>query len=548
LRGFRRGASSLFSLPRLEAVFAADLMVLGAWIFSAWPLQRLSACYIIYILCILPLAFLAVGRPIATAKRAFGLTPIFLAYGFVADLAQGLSALACVPPTLTLIIPIRFILESPARVAPLAVLPLILGAALNPRWDALLQAAAVMLLGLASVEAIRHFARVRLTRAAKPGYQLLRRALLYLLTGDAAAFEESLNAISVTRRVPVYVVDLMDSDQRVQGMIVVSYVHPGPYRNLGSSALPTALLLEASRRGVTACFLHGTSQHSEDLALSSEGMRLISAILGGEGEVLGSGAEIGLHTSTLDDFRATAISLQGITICILEREMGVMEDLPLSFHDSLSWKSIIPVDAHNSISPSLEGGTFSPETGEGRRLLGLMLEAGMKAREKLASGWTVSLSSMRGASDLDVAEGGFTLVAFKRPASGEGLALVSVDGNNMLRHTRRLLLEMARPVFGGEVLFTTTDTHVYTGIKPRESYRPVGAGTSAAELRDRVTRLFAAAREAPLAYRVRRIIFESRFLDPSCLNALSSAAEGVHWYALALMLVLLSSFLSVFIL
>jgi len=527
LRGFERGARAMFSFPSVAKILVVDAALA--------PLSLMAGCsplYLMHVLLILPLVFTLLAGKLANPRRAYGLSPLFLAWATTVSWLWGYSSLMLLPPSLLLTIPLRFFTGSAVRgYLPSLLALLLMTVSATPMQLAM--AASLAILSAVGVEVLARWLDRRITEVSESGLRLVIAFINYMLGGDKKSFEEELKKLGQRRRVPIYALDLLDDMGRVWGIVTIPHVHPGPYRDVGSSNMPSRLVTAASRRGLEIVVLHGASSHGEDLASSRDVDRLIQLLLEGHGEVLCEGVRLGVGLASDERFRALALCLEGgAAIAVVERLDGGMEDVPLQLVDHLRSMDIIAlVDAHNSYDEDRP--SPSPGSDLASSLLSCVRAALKAARSQMKDGWRISIASMRGKYDLEVGSAGISVLTL---ANTRQLLLVTFDSNNMLRELRDRLYAS----FSGkaDIMITTTDTHELTGAIAGETYRPLGTSMRLDELRKLIDVLVDRASTGlrPLRYRFRRIDFEGVFLNPQKLELLSHIAEKSIRYVFALLL------------
>ncbi|NWF96271.1 MAG: DUF2070 family protein, partial [Candidatus Thorarchaeota archaeon] len=102
------------------------------------------------------------------------------------------------------------------------------------------------------------------------GPELLRSFGYDYLVGDPCPFEQLMSKIATVQDVPIEVV-VIKRGPTLAAVGVVLYVHPGPFRDLGSSALPSAVIRDIQNTfGVPAFVMHGTCTHHQNLTTSQD--------------------------------------------------------------------------------------------------------------------------------------------------------------------------------------------------------------------------------------------------------------------------------------
>ena len=527
LRGFERGARALFSFPSSKRL---ALAVAAAALLAAYA--RCPPLFLFYALAALPLTLRAAAPRFITLRRAYGMVPLFLLWGSLASTLKPHSPLIFVPPSLLMTLPLRFLAENWWR----AYLPAALALALVASQGSaphLALAAAMVGASAAAVEAFALHARRVL--APYGGLELVKAYLSYALARDKRALESALLALSRERRVPVHALDLLD-DRGVWGIVVIPHVHPGPFRDVGSSRLPSLIAAAARKRGLECVVLHGASTHGEDLASELEAAKLADAVVSLSGETLCEGSTLGLAAACDGVTRAVALALEGgWNVVFVERVNGGMEDIPLQLADDVNGNTVI-VDLHNSFddprpSPSPGDALHSSIAANVRSAIAL-------ARARACGGWRVGIASVEGRQGEEVGSAGVRVVTLARESCE--LLVAVYDANNALRSFRDRFYELSSKSCA-TILLATSDTHELTGARAGSTYRPLGSETSPDAAWTLVAGLHQRALQTSttLRYRLRRLYADGRFLDPQKLEILSRRADKLLT-ALLLLLALLT--------
>ncbi|PLJ77702.1 DUF2070 family protein [Infirmifilum sp. SLHALR2] len=348
------------------------------------------------------------------------------------------------------------------------------------------------------------------------GLKYLRGFLRYTLSGEKDEVEECIKASSTRKTVPIHVF-IFRSGSEVIGRLVVSGVHPGPLRTLGSSTLPEKV--------VTKCpptlFLKAPAGHGENLAVSSEVDRVAEEVCGALSlKELPSTVRLGLAQGKL--VSSLAIRLPGVSLCLLDPQVP-MEDLPPSLREEFERKGVVLADLHNMISEDYLQLPESPDSApelylEVLRTIQESLEASV-AEGQLKAGF-----AWIGFSDgVSIGKAGIACLAVE--VGGKIVGVISFDGNNMTPKLKaRLLQEVGKRV--DYLLVGTTDTHVLTGVFQGVDYYPVGTFNEEALLEKSVKCLEEAKnnmRECSVLYGVYPV--SSFFMDNTKLKGLSAATR-----------------------
>jgi len=537
IEGFRRSYRLVFSLPSgkvLSLLMAASLLSTAAAVISGRVNVPEALGYLLLFAVILPLLTRVSNAKVFTWRRSFALSPfallswslssllmlpcsskllalfLFLWYLPLRGLARTYHALAMVAVSVTAILSMRALTSAAAYCISVALVEISLGSA--ERWSAQI--------GLSALESFRKLAH-------------------YLLTGDKEEMEDLLLELSEEDEVRVDVLKFLGRNGEVLGALVVPYIHPGPFRDLGSSTLPSLIAYEAGRRRVPVVVLRGPSTHEQDLALREDAERIAREvarwIVEGTGEVgTGGGA------SLAEDEQVSVLCLRlGFPIAFLEHKDGG-EDFPFLVAKRV-WEvseHITLVDLHNSLSESFPRAEVS--------------ETVVKACETapIEGELMVGIYTLKpDLPPLEVGPGG--VAALSASVGDSTYCIVCFDSNNIVRGVREVIQERLKESVHVRGIIATTDTHLMTGAYSRRDYYPLGslsgpqrvAQTALEAAVNAVKRM----REVDKVIRT-RLVFRARTLRADSLETLSEITErSVRRVALAVcggsLLVLLSSLL-----
>ncbi|MEM2320692.1 MAG: DUF2070 family protein [Candidatus Bathyarchaeia archaeon] len=296
-------------------------------------------------------------------------------------------------------------------------------------------------------------------------------------------FEEILERLSEERTVSVSALTFREKNTgKLKAMIIVPSIHPGPFKNVGSSLLPS--IIKESLEREFQCIVsvpHGISGHELDLPSQAENEKIIkSLIFSLKGlqnfssratnffMVEGNGAKVGCQV--FDDCAFVTLTTSPET----------MEDLPSDLNDAIIKKALengfswaIVIDAHNSINGSFD---MKRSVGSLKEVAYLALEKAAYLRHTAFSEIKVGAGCVlpRGLGLKDgMGPGGITAIVVE--VNGVKAAYVTIDGNNMVSSLREKILSSLKDVGidCGEVF--TTDTHAVSAVVlNRRGYHPIG--------------------------------------------------------------------------
>ena len=265
--------------------------------------------------------------------------------------------------------------------------------------------------------------------------------------------------------------------EKIKAVIVVPALHPGPFKNLGSSLLPS--LIQTAIQNKFDCVVsapHGLVGHELDVSTHSENQRVVQSIVG----FVGSSATYSKATSMVrtesDDAKASCQLFGDCAFLTLTTAPKTIEDLPPELDSLIVGEAekrglhVLAIDAHNSM-----GGSFDRDSA-----VASFSKASMDCLEKVLE--TKSSRFKVGAATVVPKEftvkagmgpGGISVIVVEVDA--QKVAYVTIDGNNMVSGLRDKILSALKElgIDDGEVL--TTDTHSVCGmIRSARGYNLVG--------------------------------------------------------------------------
>ena len=285
---------------------------------------------------------------------------------------------------------------------------------------------------------------------------------------------------------------------KAKAAMVIPALHPGPFKNVGSSLLPYLIQSEMEKRlNCVVSVPHGLFGHELDLASQTQNQKIIDAILNSldldkfEGTtspfVRAKSGKASACCQVFNDSALLALTVAPDTTEDLPQELGF---LAIEEARKKGLASAVVINAHNSIN----SGNFDLEEN-----LPPLKEAVSESLEKAASS---GRSTVRvGAAKVVPSEftledgmglGGITTIVAE--VEKQRVAYVTIDGNNMVSGFRERILEAIKEngINDGEVL--TTDTHAVSAVVlNRRGYHPVGEAMNHEKLVDYIEKVVAEA-------------------------------------------------------
>lgn len=309
-----------------------------------------------------------------------------------------------------------------------------------------------------------------------PSLSLFKAFLLDWIEGLNAPFERFLEELGEEQDVEVSLVKFDASEPKA--VMIVPSVHPGPFKNVGSSLLPSMLKTALEKKlNCVACVPHGLLGHELDLASQMQNQKVINRVVDSANFDASEAKATpfikvsnGLATvccQVFGKFAFLSFTLAPKTTEDLPRELG------LFVHEEAEKNGLTHcavVNAHNSIN-----GTINTQ------------EA-LNALKSAAAGCLEQTASLRrlpykiGAATVMPKElsfkdglgpGGITVIIAE--VGKQKAAYVVIDGNNIVSGLRETILSNLKSIGISEGEVFTTDTHsVNAVVLSDRGYHPIG--------------------------------------------------------------------------
>ena len=302
------------------------------------------------------------------------------------------------------------------------------------------------------------------------------------LDGDFSGFENYLEVFGVNSSIDLCVLSFKSKTSRkVKGTLIVPNFHPGPFLNIGSSALPYMIkrVVESTVGGVAAV-AHGVSGHERNLVSQQESEKVIEKIQSmlahapsgsGVSPILRSTA--GSATATCQVFGKSAL----VTMTTAPHDT---EDIDFEIGELLHksarrlFRCLALIDAHNSLGQMTVMSQEKLNDLAQSAKLAIKSTKGVRMRSASVG---VAHTILREVS-LKKGMGPGGIAVFWIKVGGESYAYVVFDSNNMASGLRDRILSALKEMgaIDGEVM--TSDTHMVNGIvSAKLGYYPIGAAT-----------------------------------------------------------------------
>ena len=260
--------------------------------------------------------------------------------------------------------------------------------------------------------------------------------------------------------------------------IIVPFVHPGPFKNIGSSLLPSLMKHEFQKEiNCEACTPLGILGHERDLASQAQNHKIISQVIS-SARFRASADSASPFVRVSEGVASASCQLFGDTAFLsFTLSPKTTEDLPQDLGRIVieeatkhGLKHAIVVNAHNSITDvaEVEVHLEALRNAASRCLQQAVVQPTSHFRVGAASAYPSEFSLKSG-----MGSGGITAIVVE--VQNKKTAYVVIDGNNIISGLRETLLSaLGTEGFNDSEVFTT-DTHAVSAIVTgRRGYHPVG--------------------------------------------------------------------------
>jgi putative membrane protein len=292
-----------------------------------------------------------------------------------------------------------------------------------------------------------------------------------------APFEQLLEELGEKRNVETSLVDFVSTNSKT--VIVVPSVHPGPFKNIGSSLLPSLLKSALEREhNCVACVPHGLLGHEFDLASQQQNQKIIDDVVVTVRDLKVSEMEASPFVKETDSLATACCQVFGNSAIVsLTLAPETIEDLPEEiglFVRQEAEKNGIDlcavVNAHNSINKSVEvAGSFQSL----KEVASKSLRKAVALRKLPFQIGSATVAPREFSLEDGMGTGGITVIVAKTGA--QKVAYVVIDGNNMVSGLREEILTSLKELGMEEGEVFTTDTHAVSAlILGKQGYHPIG--------------------------------------------------------------------------
>jgi len=314
------------------------------------------------------------------------------------------------------------------------------------------------------------------------GIELFRAFMKNWLTGDKKPLEEIFKKYAITKKMKIWCILFSAENGAVNSAMIIPQIHYGPFRNVGSSQLPSMIIKELKLQNIEAVVLHGASSHEENLASEEDCREIINSIINTIKECKTTEETLSpIAVSREGAATAYCIILGDKALVILSRAPKTTEDLPKWVEEKIlqicrqnGLKDACIIDAHNSIidEEEITHKDYEELINAAKKAIIKAVNAG-KYNFKLG---IINQEINEYSEEHGIGKGGLSTLIIE--VNGKDFIFSVFDGNNMIPEFREKILEKLHSLGFNNVELLTTDTHSVNALEPgRRGYHPIGEKT-----------------------------------------------------------------------
>jgi len=310
-----------------------------------------------------------------------------------------------------------------------------------------------------------------------PSLSIFRAFLLNWIADLNAPLENFLEKLGEESNVDVSILRFDTENQHV--FMIVSSVHPGPFKNIGSSLFPFMLKDSVERKfGGVACVPLGLLGHERDLTSQNESLKVIEHIVTESASVKAVEDKATPFVKVQNELTTVCCQIFGETaLMTFSLAPNTTEDLPPELSsiiqeraEKLGLKECVFINAHNSLNGAVDlknALKVFESTAE------LCLEKAVSLDKKPFKVGAATVKPKEFSLSDGMGRGGITVVAVE--VDGQKTAYVVFDGNNMVSGLREKFLSALESMGFHDAEVLTTDTHSVNAMTLNaRGYHPIG--------------------------------------------------------------------------
>jgi putative membrane protein len=306
--------------------------------------------------------------------------------------------------------------------------------------------------------------------------RLFRAFLLNWVTDFNAPLEEHLEEMSETA--DIYVSILKFDSPNPKAAIIMPLVHPGPFKNIGSSLLPSMLKHDFDETyGCDSCTPLGILGHELDLASQAQNRKIVAEVLS-QAKFKAESAEASPFVRSTDKTATASCQIFGDTVFLsFSLAPQTTEDLPQKLGRFVADEAkkygiihAVVANAHNCLTDVMD---TEDHISELKHAAEKCLKIVSDLPKKPFSVGSATVYPRDFSQKQGMGTGGITAVVIE--VEKQKTVYIIIDGNNMVPYLREKILDALSSLdFKASEVFTT-DTHAVSALSTgSRGYHPIG--------------------------------------------------------------------------
>ncbi len=310
-----------------------------------------------------------------------------------------------------------------------------------------------------------------------PAMSFFRAFILNWVTDANAPLEKHLEEVGQDADISVSFIKF--DAAKPKAAFIMPLVHPGPFKNIGSSLLPSMLKHDFEKEyGCDACTPLGILGHELDLASQAQNRKIVAEVLKQANLAAAQSLASPFVRSTQGDAIASCQVFGDTALLSFSIAPKTTEDLPQELGRIVAeearrvgLKHAMAVNAHNALAD--DSADMSEHMDELKRAAIGCLKKAVAFEAKPFKVGSATVYPVEFSEKMGMGAGGITAIAVEVEA--QKTAYVVIDGNNMVPHLREKILDALTDAGFDECEVFTTDTHAVSAlVTGRRGYHPVG--------------------------------------------------------------------------
>ncbi|MCW3995666.1 MAG: DUF2070 family protein [Candidatus Bathyarchaeota archaeon] len=311
---------------------------------------------------------------------------------------------------------------------------------------------------------------------ALPTLRMFRAFILNWVTDLNGPLEEHLEEMGEDSDIEVSL--LKFSAKKTKAAFILPLVHPGPFKNVGSSLLPSLLKEEFEIEfDCTACVPLGILGHELDLASQAQNRKIVSRTIS-EAKFETPDALASPFVRATEGYATASCQIFG-NVAFLSFSLApkTTEDLPQELGRMVreeakkyGLETAIVVNAHNCLTDVVD---TEEHLGALEKAASKCIKQASELPKVRFKVGAASVFPQEFTAKQGMGTGGITAIVVE--VQGQKTAYIVIDGNNMIPGLREKLIAVLQSGGFDQTEIFTTDTHAVSAlVTGRRGYHPVG--------------------------------------------------------------------------